>query len=121
MTIPDGALVAVVDGLGHGSEAADVAKTAVRSLERHASQPVISLLRQCHGALSGTRGAVSLAAFGARRDDDVARCGERRGPAAARPAATSQPRELLLLRGGVVGVHLPALSAALVPAARATP
>ena len=67
MTIPDGALVAVVDGLGHGSEAADVAKTAVRSLERHASQPVISLLRQCHGALSGTRGAVvSLAAFSAR-------------------------------------------------------
>src|SRR4029453_2550550 len=67
MASADGALVAVVDGLGHGAEAADVAKTAVRSLERHASEPVISLLRHCHGALSGTRGAVvSLAAFRAR-------------------------------------------------------
>src|SRR6266851_1958424 len=44
-TTPDGALVAVVDGLGHGADAADAAKVAVRSLERHAHQPVIPLVR----------------------------------------------------------------------------
>lgn len=120
MTTADGALVAVVDGLGHGAEAADVAKTAVRSLERHASQPVISLLRHCHGALSGTRGAVvSLAAFSAR-DETMTwlGVGNVEGLLLRGQSAMSPPREMLLVRGGVVGVHLPALSAALVPVAR---
>ncbi|HEU5263258.1 MAG TPA: hypothetical protein VFU34_01375, partial [Gaiellaceae bacterium] len=64
---PDGALVAVVDGLGHGAEAADAAKTAVRSLERDAQQPVVSLIQDCHRRLYGSRGAVmSLAAFNPR-------------------------------------------------------
>ena len=120
MTTADGALVAVVDGLGHGSEAADVAKTAVRSLERHASEPVIALLRHCHGALSGTRGAVvSLAAFRAR-DETMTwlGVGNVEGLLLRGQATMSPQRELLLLRGGVVGVHLPALTAALVPVMR---
>src|SRR5262249_43401934 len=64
LTTADGGLVAVVDGLGHGAEAASAAKTAVRALERGAHRPLVQLLRDCHQSLVGTRGAVvSAAAF----------------------------------------------------------
>src|SRR5438094_844454 len=49
----EGGLVAVVDGLGHGAEAAGAAKAAVSSLERHAQEPIIQLIRRCHRSLAG--------------------------------------------------------------------
>ncbi len=115
-TTPDGALVAVVDGLGHGADAADAAKVAVRSLERHAHQPVIALVRDCHHSLRGTRGAViSVASFTAR-DQAMTWLGVGTVEGLLlRAQATSPRRESLLLRGGVVGVHLPALAAEIVP------
>src|SRR5213594_2382462 len=58
----DGGLVAVVDGLGHGAEAASAAKVTVRALERGADRPIVQLLRDCHQSLIGTRGAVISAA-----------------------------------------------------------
>src|SRR2546429_1989949 len=51
-------LVAVVDGLGHGAEAATAAQAAVAALERHATESPVPLLQRCHRALQGTRGAV---------------------------------------------------------------
>ena len=61
---PGGALVAVVDGLGHGELAAVPAETAIEVLERHAREPVVTLIQRCHERLRGTRGAVmSLASF----------------------------------------------------------
>jgi len=115
-TTPDGALVAVVDGLGHGAEAADAAKVAVRSLERHAQQPIIPLVRYCHHTLVGTRGAViSVASFTAR-DQTMTWLGVGNVEGLLlRAQVTSPRRESLLLRGGVVGVHLPALTAEIVP------
>src|SRR5882672_3326043 len=53
-----GVLVAVVDGLGHGAEAATVAQAAVTALERHATESPLRLIERCHRALQGTRGAV---------------------------------------------------------------
>lgn len=62
----DGLLIGVIDGLGHGAEAAAAAQTAVVTLGEHAHEPVISLLKRCHEALRSTRGAaVSLASFNA--------------------------------------------------------
>jgi len=59
-----GALVAVIDGLGHGPEAAAAASAAVPVLEAHASESVLVVMQRCHDALRGTRGAVmSLASF----------------------------------------------------------
>ena len=112
---PDGALVAVVDGLGHGAEAADAAKVAVRSLERHAQQPVIPLVRDCHQSLLRTRGAViSVASFSAH-DQTMTWLGVGNVEGLLlRARAASPRREALLLRGGVVGVHLPALIAEIV-------
>jgi hypothetical protein len=114
---PDGVLTAVVDALGHGAEAAEAAKTAVRSLELHANEPVIPLIRGCHRSLMGSRGVVmSVAAFN-ERDATMTwlGIGNVEGLLQRAQLTVSPRRELLLVRGGVVGVHLPALAAAIVP------
>ena len=119
-TTPEGALVAVVDGLGHGFEAAEAARGAVRSLECQGAQPMISLVKSCHGALTGTRGVVmSVAAFHAR-DETLTwiGVGNVEGLLLRAHAAVNPRRESLLLRGGVVGVHLPTLFVAIVPVMR---
>lgn len=117
MEIPGGAVVGVVDGLGHGAEAANASKTAVRSIERHGGEPVIKVMQQCHQSLTGSRGAViSVAAFSAAMETMTwLGVGNVDGLLLRAEAAATPSRELLLLRGGVVGVHLPALTAAIVP------
>ena len=109
--LPGGALVAVVDGLGHGREAAVAAREAVATLTQHADEPVVPLLQRCHGQLRATRGVVmTLASFRAA-DATVTWLGVGnvegfllRANAAAIPA-----RESVLLRGGVVGYEIPPL------------
>src|SRR5690348_7110196 len=62
----DGVLLAVVDGLGHGAEAAEAARLAKETLREHAGESVLALTRHCHNSLQRTRGAVmSLARFNA--------------------------------------------------------
>jgi phosphoserine phosphatase RsbX len=108
---PAGLLMGVVDGLGHGAEAAKAAMAAVATLDRHAHEPLASLVRRCHERLLGTRGVVlSLASF--RTIDrgltwlgvgNVEGLLLRSNP---RPGMTDRA---LLLRGGVVGGRLPDL------------
>lgn len=114
---PAGALVAAVDGLGHGSEAAAAADVAIRTLRKSAAEPVLTLVHRCHTALRGTRGVVlSLAQFDARAgtvtwtgvgnvEGLVFRTQPSRGAAPTR----------LLLRQGLIGSHLPALHVATFP------
>lgn len=114
---PDGVLLAAIDGLGHGTEAAMAARTAAEALERRALDPVVLLMQQCHQALRKTRGAVmSLASFDAGRNTlswlgvgNVEGILFRQDPD-ARPNC-----EHLLLRGGVVGYQMPPLRAATLP------
>lgn len=54
--------VAVVDGLGHGEEAASAAHTAVATLDRYAHEALGDLVKRCQAALTGTRGAVMTVA-----------------------------------------------------------
>src|SRR2546421_507933 len=113
----EGVLVAVVDGLGHGAEAASAAKVAVRALERGANRPVVQLFRDCHSSLIGTRGAViSAAAFDAG-DGSMTwlGVGDVEGRLLRAPTSAGPRMESLLLRGGVVGVHLPTLVSSVVP------
>jgi serine/threonine protein phosphatase PrpC len=56
--VGEGTLLAVVDGLGHGQEAASAAHAAVGAIERHAREPLVDLVRRCHDALVGLRGVV---------------------------------------------------------------
>lgn len=111
----NGVLVAAVDGLGHGEEAAFAARTAVATLAAYAGQSVLDLVRRCHAALRPTRGAVlSLASF-----DAVAATltwiGVGNIEGILLRAEAGAPRESLILRGGVVGYQLPPLRAGLIP------
>jgi hypothetical protein len=112
-----GALIAVIDGLGHGPEAATAARAAAASLRQSPSDPLIELVQRCHVALQKTRGVVmSLASIDAGADrltwlgvgnvDGTLYRADR----SARPA-----RESLSLRGGVVGYQLPPLRVASFP------
>lgn len=106
-----GALVAVIDGAGHGSQAASAARSAAQALEQHAEENLISLMNRCHRQLQGTRGAViTLASF-----DDSANeltwlgVGNVTG-VLLRPSGNG--REDVLQRGGTVGHWLPPLRVA---------
>ncbi|MBO0865766.1 MAG: stage II sporulation protein M, partial [Mycobacterium sp.] len=57
-----GALVGVLDGLGHGEDAAKAAVCGVEVLQCARSEPLEVLFQLCHRALAGTRGvAMTLA------------------------------------------------------------
>ena len=116
----DGGLVAVVDGLGHGAEAASAAKMAVRALERGADRPIVQLLRDCHQSLIGTRGAaMSVAAF-SFADETMTwlGVGNVEGRILSAPVSGGPRPEALLVRGGVVGAQLPPLVSKVIPIRR---
>lgn len=57
-------LIAVVDGVGHGSAAAYAAQLAIERLRENAEESLSTLIRRCHDALRDTRGvAMGLASF----------------------------------------------------------
>src|SRR3989442_9643721 len=63
-SFPHGALLAAIDGLGHGEEAAAAANMAVRFLQTSEKKYVIFLLKRCHERVRSTRGVVvSFGAF----------------------------------------------------------
>ncbi len=111
---PYGVLVGLVDGLGHGPEAAAAAREAIRLLEAHAGEPVLDLVERCHEALRHTRGAVmSLASFDARVASITwIGVGNVEGILLRAPGAAAPSRESIALRGGIVGYRLPPLTAA---------
>ena len=56
ITSPYGAIIAVVDGLGHGYEAALAAKVAINTVTAQAHLPLVQVVKACHEALVRTRG-----------------------------------------------------------------
>jgi serine/threonine protein phosphatase PrpC len=115
--VSNGVLVAVVDGLGHGEEAAVAARLAVQTLERFAEEPPLSLLQRCHAALRGTRGVVmSLARFDAPRGTMTwLGVGNVEGVLHHANWADRSVRDSLITRGGIVGSELPAVQAGVMP------
>lgn len=114
---PGGLLVAAIDGIGHGDEAAGAAKIAASIFQNAADEPIISLVEECHRALPSTRGVVLSAA-----SIDLAHgmmtwlgVGNVVGALARVVPRGSNFPEMLLLRGGVVGSKLPALQAQVLP------
>lgn len=107
--VGNGMMFAVIDGLGHGRAAAAASDVAIATLEQHAGDPLAQLLRRCHESLRGTRGvAMSLAVF--NTEDHMLTwigVGNVEGTLLRRDAEL--PSHKLLLRSGVVGIHLPVL------------
>lgn len=62
-TVPNGTLVAAIDGAGHGPEAARAAAAAADVIRSFAGADLRLLLRDCNEALRPTRGAALSIAF----------------------------------------------------------
>ena len=106
-----GALVAAIDGLGHGDEAADAADVAARVLAEHPDEEAERLLDSCHRALARTRGAVMTLAWFDLVGESLSWTGVgnvegRLVHAAAGPHA---PTHGALTKGGVVGYNMPSV------------
>ena len=108
-----GVLIAVVDGLGHGPDAASAAQRAVALLGGGGLDRPIEVVQRCHAGLKGSRGVVlSLAWFDSVMDTmtwigvgNVAGVLVRFDPG-------SSPRQEWLRSGrGVVGRQIPPLRA----------
>ena len=110
-----GTVVAVVDGLGHGSPAAADAEAAERILREDPANSVIALAKRCHDALRGARGVVmSLAQIDAGQSTLTwLSIGNVEG-VLVQPAG----RARLINRGGVVGSALPPLRAEVIDVAQ---
>lgn len=114
-------LIAVVDGLGHGGEAARAAERALAALhEFTGSETPVALMERCHSELRGSRGVVmSLAMFDA--DEQTITwlgVGNVEGRLLRKIPNSERRHQNLLMRPGVVGERLPALQAVTLPIAR---
>jgi hypothetical protein len=109
-------LVAVIDGLGHGVEAATAASIAAGVLQDRPGESLIRLIEIAHQALGETRGvAMSLASF--QSDDDTMTwlgLGNVEGTLVHR----QEPAHSIMLASGIVGHELPQLQAKSLPVRR---
>jgi phosphoserine phosphatase RsbX len=116
----DGISVVVADGLGHGPEAVQAARTAVRSASCRAGESVVSIMSECHEALRGSRGAaVSMAAVSAAHGTLTwLGVGNVAGTLTRGRRTGASDHMLLPLLDGVVGHELPGLRPTTVPISR---
>jgi negative regulator of sigma-B (phosphoserine phosphatase) len=112
--LPDGALVAGIDGLGHGSEAAHAARRAAAVVRESPSADLVELVERCHSALRGTRGAAISVAFVSVSDGRMTwlGVGNVEGRVLSGDPAETRPKASLALGRGVPGHELPAVRAA---------
>lgn len=104
-----GVLLAVVDGLGHGPEAAAASRLAARVLTSDASLEPNELMHRCHQALRGSRGAAMLivSLLFAPSRFSWAGVGNVEGFRVRRTGGVGNGREALISAAGVVGYQLP--------------
>ncbi len=117
VAIADGeqALLAAIDGLGHGDAAREAAELAAATIRAHAAEPLPALVTACHVALAGTRGAALTIARVEPRARRLTWLGIGNVAGLVAPAAASTSAPAALLLAGVVGDHLPQLVPVTVP------
>lgn len=110
--LPEGALVAGIDGLGHGSEAASAAHAAADVVRRATSRDLVTLVRSCHAALQDTRGAAISLAFVSPAEAGVTwlGVGNVEGRVLSGSPSEMRPKASLALGSGVAGHDLPRVS-----------
>lgn len=108
-SLPDGALVAAIDGVGHGREAALAARRAAGELHARPTQDLVLLAKRCHSALRGTRGAAITLAFISSLKGAVTwlGVGNVEGRVLSGDPAARRPKASLVLGSGVAGHELP--------------
>jgi serine phosphatase RsbU (regulator of sigma subunit) len=115
-----GALVAVIDALGHGPDAAAAAAAAATVLEQYAHEPPATLIERCHESLVGKRGAaISVASIDFHRQTMTwLGVGNVTGVLMYADHNIRPRLRPLLVRSGVVGDRLPDLRASMEPVSR---
>ncbi len=109
---PTGIVVGVIDGLGHGAEAAVAARVAAATIQSNAGKPIEAIAGACDRELRNTRGAV-LALIAVSFVDDSLEwlgIGNVEGGLARMDPAAAPGYEILVAQPGVVGYGLPHLS-----------
>ena len=108
---PNGMLAAVVDGLGHGAEAARAAQAAALVLRRFAAEPIDRLIERTHEALKDTRGAVMSMARFEGPESTMTWVGVGNVDAKLMPGSgrSDHVDRSMVLHGGIVGYRLPPL------------
>jgi phosphoserine phosphatase RsbX len=106
-----GTLLAAIDGLGHGGDAADAAARAAAVLAERPDEEPIRLIEACHAALARTRGAVMTLAWFDLVEETLSwtGVGNVEGRLVHASAGPRAPTEGALTKGGVVGYNLPAI------------
>jgi phosphoserine phosphatase RsbX len=112
--VPKGALVAAIDGLGHGSEAARAARCAAGVMRESPDEDLVRLVQRCHRALRGTRGAAISMAFVSTSESRMTwlGVGNVEGRVLSGDRAATKPKGSLALARGVPGHELPTMRAA---------
>ena len=111
---PDGALVAAIDGLGHGREAAHAAAQAAAVIRARCSEDIVALVQRCHHAMEGTRGAAITLALVPSSPGAITwlGVGNVEGRVVSGHPVDSRPKASLVLGRGVPGHDLPVLRTA---------
>jgi negative regulator of sigma-B (phosphoserine phosphatase) len=112
--LPNGALIAGIDGLGHGGEAARAARRAAAVMRESRGEDLVCLVERCHSALRGTRGAALSVAFVSAAESRMTwlGVGNVEGRVLSGDPAETRPKGSLALGRGVPGHELPAVRAA---------
>lgn len=120
---PNSILVAVIDALGHGEEAAATARAAVEVINEFGAEPITTLVERCHERLLRSRGVVMSVASIQPSDHTMlwlgignveavlVRNSHQSSHQYSHPLGSKGPvvREALAVRGGVIGYQIPAL------------
>jgi negative regulator of sigma-B (phosphoserine phosphatase) len=106
----DSTLLAVVDGLGHGEEAAYAAKTALAIMDANAHQSLATLFQLCHEGLQSTRGAAitMVKLYKSERIMTYKCIGNVIGVHWHIDERSNLKRDSFFMEGGIVGYRLPA-------------
>ncbi len=106
---PNGVLVALIDGLGHGPQAALAARVAARMLTELAGESPRTAVERCHEGLRQTRGvAMTVVSFDAEASS-LTWLGVGNVEGALFRGGIPRTCESVPQRGGVVGYQLPPL------------
>jgi phosphoserine phosphatase RsbX len=111
--LPEGVLVAGIDGLGHGDEAARAARKAAEVVRERPSPDLELLVQRCHDALKGTRGAAITLALVSPSEGGMTwlGVGSVEGRVLSGDPSAVQPKGSLPLGTGVPGHELPPVRA----------
>jgi negative regulator of sigma-B (phosphoserine phosphatase) len=113
-----GGLVCVIDGLGHGPEAADAAELCASVVREHAEDEATDLLEACHQALLQTRGAVMTAVWFDLQQSRLSWAGVGNVDARLVRSGPELREEVALVFGGVLGYRMPRVRPATMPLQR---